>query len=305
MLLHPPTSEKPGAPQKRAAVAAAVGELDPLGVDGLGVALRAFAALGVEARAVQTALRTRVAHALDRIELMSETVAAQLAATSQGELDAAWLSPIGSEGTMRVLAESLASERGQDGYGKAPAVLDLRIVDRGGDTLLAANAIEALRSAVLPHASLAVANLDEVEVLCGRTTHGELSAMKDAARRIADLGASNVLITGGRSDGHAIDIFYDRTGFLEFGCDRVRLEDPRALYGAGATLTSSITALLARDRSLPEAIDVSKRVVERAIKDAAPGPRGVGRVCDPMAPRYRALNVEMQPRTVSAVVSPR
>jgi len=278
--------------ESRAAHVLCVGVLDPVGRDGLAIDARTCASLGTLASLVPTSIRTRRGHGLGRDDLESESVLAQLDAASTMPVDACKLAVEGDEGVIRAVAEYF------EDAGEGPNVVDLHFVDRSGDTLLAQAAIDALRENLLRHGTLVVANLDEAAALTGRRGH-DVSGQKEVARRIADLGVERVLITGGRTEGHAIDLLYDGSGFIEFGDDRVALADPRQLRGAGATLCTTIACVLARGRPLLEAVDLGRRVVQRAIKDAHPTRWGL--VCDPMAPRYRALEVDMTPVQTASV----
>lgn len=89
--------------------------------------------------------------------------------------------------------------------------------------------------------------------------------MKEAAKRIHDFGVRYVLIKGGHFDKIVRDIFFDGTGFIEFGADRV---DSQRVHGSGCVYSAVITARLALDEDLPEAIGFAREFISEAIKKA-------------------------------------
>ena len=87
-------------------------------------------------------------------------------------------------------------------------VVDPVMVAKSGDLLLRADAIQALRSRLIPLAKIVTPNLPEAEEL----TEMKLTRVKEieeAARRIIAMGAESVVIKGGHRKGPAIDLFFD------------------------------------------------------------------------------------------------
>lgn len=149
----------------------------------------------------------------------------------------------------------------------APLVVDPVMVSASGDPLLDPNAVGAMRTMLIPLATLVTPNLDEAEILLGETVR-DVDAMERAGRALVARGATAALIKGGHLVGDAtIDI-------LVHG-DRVRtFTHPRLAtlhtHGTGCTLSAAITALLARGEGLEAAVERSIEWVHRAIA-TAPG----------------------------------
>jgi hydroxymethylpyrimidine/phosphomethylpyrimidine kinase len=77
--------------------------------------------------------------------------------------------------------------------------------------------------------------------------------MKEAARRIAGLGAKAVLVKGGHLTGMAVDVLYFAESFHEYSAPR---SETRHTHGTGCTFSAAITAGLARGDSLSDAVAV-------------------------------------------------
>jgi hydroxymethylpyrimidine/phosphomethylpyrimidine kinase len=148
------------------------------------------------------------------------------------------------------------------------------MVATSGDRLLREEAVEALRSELLPLATVVTPNLPETGVLIGREVT-TLDQMRDAARAILDLGVKSVLVKGGHLDGDAVDVFFDGEQFVELRAPRI---ETTSTHGTGCTLASAIASLLAKETPLEQAIREAKAYVTAAIEHAYPIGNGHGPV---------------------------
>ena len=89
------------------------------------------------------------------------------------------------------------------------------MVAKSGDSLLAENARQTLKTALLPLATVVTPNLPEAEVLCGCTVK-RIEEMQEAARRIHDLGPRYVVVKGGHMEGRPVDLLFDGQDFQTF-----------------------------------------------------------------------------------------
>ncbi len=132
-----------------------------------------------------------------------------------------------------------------------PLVVDPGFVPRSGVRLLRSTVVDALVRDLLPSAVLVTLNLLEASALAGFAIRSEAEA-KVAARRIQALGPSAVLVTGGCADGATVV-----DGLLD-GRTWHRFENPRSdipmACGAGGLLSAAVTAWLAREETLPDAV---------------------------------------------------
>ncbi|MFE9170114.1 bifunctional hydroxymethylpyrimidine kinase/phosphomethylpyrimidine kinase [Streptomyces kebangsaanensis] len=143
----------------------------------------------------------------------------------------------------------------------APAVVDPVGVSKHGDALLAASALDAVRTELLPAATVATPNLDEAARLTGVRVLSE-EQLPEAAAAVLAYGPKWVLIKGGHLDGDAVDLLTDGT---EEHWLRAPRHDNRHTHGTGCTLASAIAARLAKGRTVPEAVADAKEYVTGAI----------------------------------------
>ncbi|WP_326700074.1 bifunctional hydroxymethylpyrimidine kinase/phosphomethylpyrimidine kinase [Streptomyces sp. NBC_01754] len=169
------------------------------------------------------------------------------------------------------LVETVAGLLAETG---APVVVDPVGVSKHGDALLAAEALESVRARLLPVATVATPNLDEVAQLTGLTITGERD-MREAADRILAHGPRWVLVKGGHLPGEAVDLLTDGS---EEHWLRAPRYDNRHTHGTGCTLASAIACLLARGEDVPSAVRGAKDYVTGAIRAGFALGGGIGPV---------------------------
>ncbi len=155
-------------------------------------------------------------------------------------------------------------------------VVDPVFVSKHGDTLLADDAVGALREELLPRAVVITSNLPEAARLVGFPVD-DRAAMEEAARALVALGARVALVKGGHLAGEDTP-----DCLLEAGGDPVWLEGARLpgrhTHGTGCVLSAAITAEMARGMDPGDACVAAKRFVERAIAAGVELGGGVGPV---------------------------
>ncbi|MEV6386173.1 bifunctional hydroxymethylpyrimidine kinase/phosphomethylpyrimidine kinase [Streptomyces sp. NPDC051773] len=148
----------------------------------------------------------------------------------------------------------------------APVVVDPVGVSKHGDPLLAASALESVRTLLLPVATVATPNLDEVAQLTGIRVKSE-AGMREAAEAVLAYGPRWALIKGGHLPGEALS--GEAVDLLTDGSEEHWLRAPRYdnrhTHGTGCTLASAIASHLARGRTVPEAVAAAKEYVTGAI----------------------------------------
>jgi hydroxymethylpyrimidine/phosphomethylpyrimidine kinase len=142
-----------------------------------------------------------------------------------------------------------------------PVIVDPVMVSESGALLLTEDAVNALTERLLPRALLVTPNKHEAEVLSDIAINGSDDARR-AARRIAALGPTAVLMKGGHIGTDATDLLYHEKQFTPFKGETVE----GCLHGTGCTLAAAITAGVAKGQSLPQAIATAKEVVTAAIR---------------------------------------
>lgn len=145
-------------------------------------------------------------------------------------------------------------------------VLDPVMVCKGEDEVLQPENTDAMRELLLPLALVTTPNLFEAWQLA--QTDGpirDVDGMKEAAAKIHELGAKNVVIKGGKSldPERAIDLFYDGKDFTVLEGEKI---DTTYTHGAGCTFAAAVTANLANGKSVKDSVADAKTFVNAAIK---------------------------------------
>jgi hydroxymethylpyrimidine/phosphomethylpyrimidine kinase len=145
-------------------------------------------------------------------------------------------------------------------------VLDPVMVATSGDLLVNDGTVAAIRTHLVPLATLVTPNLDEAQVLLGSSV-GDVEAMEQAARALVhEHGARAALVKGGHLPGlEMVDVLYLDGEVQHFRHPRV---ETTSLHGTGCTLSAAIAAHLARGNSLRESVRNSLEYVHRAILTA-------------------------------------
>ncbi|MGH2640319.1 MAG: bifunctional hydroxymethylpyrimidine kinase/phosphomethylpyrimidine kinase [Actinomycetota bacterium] len=244
---------------------------DSGGGAGIQADLKTFSALGVFGMTAITAVTIQNTKGVAGFEELSpSTVAEQIRAVA-GDIgvDAAKTGMLASAPIVEAVAEAAAE------LSLPNVVVDPVFVSKHGHPLLADDAVDALRRSILPLATLVTPNLAEAAGLAGFDVVTR-DDMRRAAMTILALGPRAVLVKGGHLEGdRATDLFVD--GEREEWLEADRIDTPHT-HGTGCTLSSAITAHLARGASLAEAVREGKVFVTEAIRHALPLGDGIGPV---------------------------
>ncbi|MER5485298.1 bifunctional hydroxymethylpyrimidine kinase/phosphomethylpyrimidine kinase [Streptomyces sp. NPDC002812] len=245
---------------------------DSGGGAGIQADLKTMLALGVHGMSVVTAVTAQNSLGVKGVwELPVEAVKGQYRAVVDDiGVQAVKTGMLSSAALVETVAELLAATA-------APAVVDPVGVSKHGDALLAATALDAVRGELLPRATVATPNLDEVTQLTGVVVETE-DDMRRAADAVLAHGPTWVLIKGGHLAAHggeAVDLLTDGTDERWLRAPR---HDNRHTHGTGCTLASAIAAGLAKGRSVPEAVTEAKEYVTGAITAGFALGTGIGPV---------------------------
>lgn len=238
-------------------IALTIAGSDPSGGAGIQADLKTFHQRRVYGASVLTLLTVQNTLRVGWIELLPpDFVAEQLNAVLEDFCpDAAKTGALGNSAIIRAVARGLAGR-------KFPLVVDPVMISKQGASLIEEDARPVMVDCLFPLASLVTPNLGEAAALSGIAVT-DLTTMRHAAIKIADSGASAVLIKGGHLTGDAVDLLYWKGEFRQYSADRINTVHT---HGTGCTYSAAITAELAKGRELPEAIAVAKRFVTEAIK---------------------------------------
>lgn len=155
-----------------------------------------------------------------------------------------------------------------------PLVLDPVMISKHGSPLLDPDAVRVLKRQLMPFAYLATPNIPEAEQLSERNI-SDIAGMERAAVTISKLGAKSVLIKGGHLQDEATDVLYYDKQFVRFPAARV---DTPHTHGTGCVFSAVITAQLARQVGLIQAVKTAKSYIHRAIETSPQLGQGNGPV---------------------------
>ena len=146
------------------------------------------------------------------------------------------------------------------------------MVATSGDRLLAADAIEALRTKLIPRAALITPNLPEAAALLDEPVAESAATIERQGRRLLALGCPAVLIKGGHGQGtESIDYLFRDERTVALAAPRIATKNT---HGTGCSLSSAIAAGLAKGEEMETAVRNAKAFVGAAI--AAADRLGVG-----------------------------
>lgn len=144
-------------------------------------------------------------------------------------------------------------------------VLDPVMVATSGTRLLADDAIDALRTRLLPLCTLLTPNIPEAEVLLGHVI-ASASTADEALLQLRELGAHAVLLKGGHlEEGPVVnDRYGDSNTNTTFKHERIAVDG----HGTGCTLASAVAANLCDGQPLVMACRNASEYVYMALRNA-------------------------------------
>lgn len=223
-------------------------------------------------------------------EATPQMVAAQIDAVfSDIRPDAVKVGMVSSAAIITVIAERLKHWQATN------IVVDPVMVATSGASLLATDAVEALRNTLLPLATVLTPNLPEAQVLTGRDIDvADSAAVEQAASRIAQLGCRAVLLKGGHASGQAEarDLLYHDGNYVWLNAPWVGTINT---HGTGCTLSSAIACGLAAGLPLEQAVRSAKAYVSAALSTGLDLGQGTGPLNHLVAPLSECLLADRTP----------
>ena len=243
---------------------------DPSCGAGVGADLKTFAAHNCYGIAAVTALTVQSSQGVVSVH---PTPAAQLRAQLDVLADDVVIAGV-KIGMLANRANASAITEFLDKHQLPNVVLDPVFRPTAGDAeLLDTSGLKFVRDELLKRVSVITPNMPEAEFLTGLEVK-DLAAMKAAARKLVEMGARAVVVTGGHLD-KPIDVFYESgaADVESFGGDHVKSPNT---HGSGCTFSSAIAAQLASGLQLREAVILAKAYVTKAIEKSYPIGKGAG-----------------------------
>src|SRR5699024_1467746 len=137
-------------------------------------------------------------------------------------------------------------------------VVDPVMVGKLDSKLLEDDAIQVLKEKLIPLATVITPNMVEASILLNDRPIKTVDDLKQAAIDLGTLGATFVLVKGGRLSGPAVDVLYDGHTVTTFEAPRI---DTVNTSGAGCTYSAAIAAYLAKGKTVRDAVFAAKSFV--------------------------------------------
>ena len=237
---------------------------DSGGGAGIQADLKTFSAIGCYGMSVITALTAQNTRGVNSIHAVPPAFAvAQIdAVLSDIGADAIKIGMLYSAELIEAVAEALKK------HGARKIVLDPVMVAQSGDNLLQDDAVEAIKTHLMPLADVVTPNMPEAVVLIGQAIQSREN-LENAAKILAAYGSRSILIKGGHEDGDkSTDLLYltreDR--FVRLAAERIQTKNN---HGTGCTLSSAIASYLARGHDIEPAVQKAKAFMNQAIAAGA------------------------------------
>jgi hydroxymethylpyrimidine/phosphomethylpyrimidine kinase len=265
---------------------------DPGSGAGVTADIKTIAAHGCYGVACITALTVQSTAAVRRVEAVDAELVAETLAELASDLTiaAVHIGMLGSGKVARAVANFLAAQ-------KVPnVVLDPILKSSSGTGLVDAAGVRLLIEELLPLAAVVTPNIDEASALTGLPVT-DIEQMRAAARKLHEMGASAVVVTGGHLE-KAIDLlsFTSKRGIEQELFKSARLRS-NSTHGTGCAFATAVACHLAMGRGLPEAVLLAKAYVSAAISNAHPLGRGIG-------PVHHLYRMQQQRRVIAADPEP-
>ena len=231
---------------------------DSSGGAGIQADIKTMTANGVYAMTAITALTAQNTTGVTGImEVTPEFLAQQLDSIfTDIRPDAVKIGMVSSSALIQVIAEKLKEYKAEN------IVVDPVMVATSGSKLISDDAIETLKTCLMPLSSILTPNIPEAEVLSGMKVETE-EEMILAAKKISETFHCAVLCKGGHQLNDANDLLY-RDGEYKWFHGK-RIQNPNT-HGTGCTLSSAIASNLAKGYSMDESVKRAKDYISEALE---------------------------------------
>jgi len=236
---------------------------DPSGGAGIQADIKAISANGGYAMAVITALTAQNTQGVYGVQLVDpDFIALQINHVfSDIQVDAVKIGMLANSEIIDAVADRLVANKAHN------IVLDPVMVAKGGDRLLAEEAVAALKHKLLPIADVITPNLPEAADLLGEKEATSQEEMVSQANQLQALGAKNIVLKGGHLNAEqSPDYILSQSGEGHW-LDTKRIATKNT-HGTGCTLSSTLATQITQHDHFLDAVKASKAYISEAIAHA-------------------------------------
>jgi hydroxymethylpyrimidine/phosphomethylpyrimidine kinase len=241
---------------------------DPSSGAGITADIKTIAAHGCYGVTCITALTVQSSRGVTRVDPVEGRVISDTLEQLIDDLDIAAVK-IGMLGSVEA-AKSVAAFLKR--YSLRPLVLDPIINSSSGAELISREGLKVLKERILGRACVITPNIDEAATLTELRV-STLAEMEVAALRLHEMGARNVIVTGGHIDPPH-DLISEKDGRITIL--KGRKIPGHSTHGTGCAFSTALACNLALGRELVEAASAAKRYVESALRSAPAMGKGIG-----------------------------
>lgn len=244
---------------------------DPSSGAGITADIKTIAALGCYGLSCITALTVQSTQGVKQVEPMEgKMIAATLKElTLDFSIAAVKIGMLGSSEAVRTVAAFLKR------HSLRNVVLDPVLKSSSGADLLPNDGMKILKNHLLPLADVITPNVDEASALAAIAIH-QAGDMEAVAKRLHELGAKNVVITGGHLDP-PVDLLSWNSGKQHRAFTHKKIAT-QSTHGTGCAFSTALACNLAKGKTLADAVRQAKQYVTSALQHAVPIGRGTGPV---------------------------
>ena len=238
-----------------------IGGSDPSSGAGIQSDVKTFENHGVYGLTVITAITSQNTKKISKIIPISPIdIKSQLVAVlSDFQIDAIKIGMVYNSSIIRAIYSTIKNQ-------KCPIIVDPILESTTKTILLKKSAIRDYKKMIIPLATIITPNKKESKVLSGS------SKVKDAAERLQKIGAKNVIVTGFRESSKEIEDFVieSERNYILKG-KKIKIIN----HGSGCNYSASITASLAKKKSIYDAASHAKEYVYQSIKNSKDFGKGI------------------------------
>ena len=236
---------------------------DSGGGAGIQADLKTFQERGVFGTTAITAITAQnTTGVFDIHQIPLQTIESQLKAIADDfDIKAFKIGMLGNDEVIKCVAKNILK------YDFGYFVLDPVMISKGGDPLIKEDAIDAMKSELIPLCDIITPNIHEAKALTNIDIKDKKSAKK-AALILQEIGAKVVVIKGGYTNDSTSEICEDWVFTQD---EEFTLSSPRFItvqtHGTGCTFSACITAELAKGNSIKQSIILAKEYISAAISE--------------------------------------
>lgn len=242
-----------------------IGGSDPSSGAGIQSDIRVFSSLDIYCFTVITGLTSQNTRKFGSVEAASvNAVKNQLSSIlSDFTINAIKIGMVYNSEIIKVVYDSLKSK-------KMPIIVDPVIRSTTGGVLLESGAIKNYKNFIIPLCHTITPNVYEAEVISGIKLKSKNDLIK-IAKKIVELGARNVIITGYKTKNTISDFIFDGKKGLMISGKKINKEN----HGSGCNYSAALCYAIAKKRSIFDAGKFAKEFTTNSIKNSKKIGRGI------------------------------